>query len=141
MKKICILILGLVSCNMVMAAENNVLCPATLTCNYDAGTCELPAGEWKIDDSRANDQFDGTKQISLKDIEAEKQLGSTSEYQFSCSYGYETDHGGQPYTSYIIISTTVKNLGGDKWTLWGFGKRHAYCDDEPANPTRCFGVN
>lgn len=150
MKKIFILVLSLFSSSLVFANQTTAMCPATLTCNYDAGTCELPAGKWEINDENAYTPIlPAGKPINLSGIEAQKKLGTSQEYKFTCFYTYERvdkDSSWRPYDPSISISTDVKNISGDNWKTHGFGKRLAYCNSEDPdnwtiNPAKCFGEN
>lgn len=133
MKNIFILILSLLSYSTVFAEQNTVMCPATLTCNYEAGTCELPVGKWAINYGYAEEPFSNSIPLNLVEISAfKKELPNSDDYEFNCTYW--SDH-----SSGIIITTRVKNLGGDNWTINGFGKSNAYCNNQ--SYTNCYGVN
>jgi hypothetical protein len=131
---ILMIVCSLIYSSSVFAAQNMLICPSTLTCNYDTGRCEMPAGQWTLDSGAALEPFSGSQTMSASKIWAYKQGSPPNEaYQFECTYKYGT-------RSSISIYTYVKDLIGDNWIFSGFGKQKADCSEITA-PATCAGQN
>jgi hypothetical protein len=123
------LALSLILCSTVMA-DNLIVCPASLTCNYDTGKCDMPTGQWVLDAGSAMEPFSGPLTMNISKIWAYKQ---GDEYQFECTYQYGNN-------SQISIYTYVKSLIGENWVYSGFGQQQANCS-QPTAPNTCAGQN
>lgn len=117
-------------------SQTIVTCPTSITCNYDAGTCQYPSG-WYLEYGGASSRFEGNLTIKL--------ISPT---------GYVTppiagnSHGLRCYYYYDIYSnanfslfTNVDELVGSGWTKTGFGNKEFKCVTDPRNPdvTACAG--
>lgn len=119
MKKI--LFISLFLSNMTWAEQ--ILCPQSLTCNYEKGTCESSSGDlsgWYLSSGGALESFPGDLTIQLSRAQGFKIYGG---YQLNCSYSYTK--------SSLIILTQDKavKLTGPKWEFYGFGKQSAMCSN------------
>lgn len=113
MKKSLVIILVFLS---LQCRAEEIKCPYTLTCNYDAGTCEMPHG-WGIESSKAIEPFYET--LNLNQISAYQTNGS-KRFELHCTYQYREK------SSITIIGDAYK-LQGSSWVFYGFGKKKANC--------------
>lgn len=117
-----------------VSASGEVICPSSLTCDYEAGVCDTPSG-WGLNTSGAFEGFSGQKTIELSRIVGYKDGLNATSYIIQCSYPYG-DHSAM--YSEISIYTSVKELTGANWVFSGFGKNKADCSDV-SDPTTCAG--
>lgn len=120
--------------SIVVSASGEIVCPSTLSCDYESGVCDKPLG-WVLDPGGAVEDFLGQNLVGLSKIMGYKE-GSSNDprpYSIRCYYLYG-DH------SVISIYTYVKELIGSNWVFSGFGKREAKCLDITA-PLTCVGEN
>jgi hypothetical protein len=128
MRKLLITLIGLCLVNSAFGVGfyKTITCPATLTCNYSTGVCNLPSPNWTLVTS-GNEPFSGNKTIPLSNIQASKDVNL---YYFNCQYNYENDEAE--------IYQMVNKLYGN-WSYSGFGKTQAVCTT-PTNPSSCQGT-
>ena len=106
-------ILIIIICSLFISnAYASIYCPATITCNYEAGTCDDITG-WSIGGTGSG--FTGTKTMYLSKIWTMK---LSQKYMFNCIYD-----------SNFMIQRYVEQLIGDGWTFSGFGKSIAECSN------------
>lgn len=122
MKKIITMAFGLICCSNIFAAQAPITCPATLTCNYAAGTCDLPSAQWSLYVSADVQPF---TTLNIERIE-----GVTYNHISTIQCLYSANEGQ------VSISMPVKKFQGANWTLSGFGNGFATCQSS-ANPTTC----
>jgi len=113
----------------IFASQTLITCPTTLTCNYDAGTCNLPAGQWAVSSGAAIEPFSGSKTMNLSSIDG--RIETTNKSILDCWYNYGKN-------SQISISTPVKKLTGVNWIFSGWGMKYARCQSVIA-PNTCAG--
>lgn len=133
MKKIIMMVCGLICYSNVFASQSPITCPATLTCNYAAGTCDLPPGKWALDGNVAQQPFTTVNLSSI--IGATLYLSPTISQQpeLICEYDYQGSDG-KPY--HMTIIAAVKKFVGPNWLFSGFGNNMATCQSS-ADPTIC----
>lgn len=127
---------SLICCSNVLAAQAPITCPATLTCNYAAGTCDLPAGQqWYLEKEGAYHPFVSANlsQIYGYISYARPHANQQKETRLDCEYEYGKIYGR---SDYIGIYTIVKKLTGVNWVYSGFGNSTATCSSS-ANPATC----
>lgn len=112
----------------IFALEEMVICPPTITCDYDAGVCETPDG-WMLDPGGSDEEFSGKKIINLFQIDAYKTGNINDPYVMECYYFYGNH-------SIVAIYTYVRSLIGNNWVISGFGKNTARCSDI-SDPNAC----
>ena len=113
-------------------ASDETVCPSTITCNYDSGTCNTPSG-WYLADGLAQEMFSGTQTFAISAISA-YMVGSSppnEHYGLECWYKYGEG-------SSFLFYTTVKSLIGANWVFSGFGNKKANCS-YVSDPTTCAG--
>lgn len=132
MKKIFVLITAFFI-SFVVNASGEAVCPSSLTCDYEAGVCDMPPGWVLVANNGSTDVFSGEMIIGLSQISADKTGFAPNEisYEMACSYKY-SEH------FFIYFIRTVKALTGSNWEFSGFGKREAKCSDI-TDPTKCVG--
>lgn len=127
------LFVSLLASSAVFALQSTpIVCPESITCDYDTGICNTPAG-WTLDTGRAEESFSDSQTMNLSKIWAYKTADKIQSYQFECEYGYGN-------YSAISTYTYVKDLEGPNWIFSGFGKQKADCSN-PLNPSTCRGEN
>ena len=132
MKKIIVLFAAFFI-SFVVNASGEIVCPSTLSCDYEPGVCDKPSG-WVLDASGAIEDFGSQNPVGLSKILSFKEGAPSDPYPYSlrCFYAYG-DH------SVISIYTYVKELTGGNWVFSGFGKNKAECSDV-TDPASCSGI-
>lgn len=129
MRLLAVLALSLGFCSVALA-EGTIICPIALTCNYDAGKCDMPPGQWVLDSGGASEPFSGTQMLNISKIGGLGDAAST--YELRCYYNYGSN-------STISLYTYVQSLTGENWVYSGFGQSQANCT-MPSQPETCTGV-
>lgn len=124
MKKTLVMAFGLICCSNIFAAQASIVCPATLTCNYAAGTCDLPSAKWSLYVSYDVRPFTTLNLGRIMGSTYTRTHVSTLE----CSYNVNE---GQ-----VSISIPVQKFQGANWTFSGFGNGNATCPSN-ADPANC----
>jgi hypothetical protein len=117
----------------------DVVCPVTITCNGDQGTCGIPAtpNGWGLDTTDGKELMPGVQTLGISKISAKKYpiaIVGRDGYLFNmkCTYKYGSH-------SSISIDTNVQiPLLGPAWTYDGFGDQQATCTT-PTQTTSCTG--
>lgn len=116
-----------------ISLAGSVVCPATLTCNGDTGTCDNTS-EWVLDAANAHQSFSGLQTFPISKIWAVKQgYRHNDPFQFLCTYQY----GNSESHSFVSIYRSVRKLEGH-WLYLGLGKTEAYCFTR--EPSACTGI-
>ncbi|OGV48504.1 MAG: hypothetical protein A3F46_03700 [Legionellales bacterium RIFCSPHIGHO2_12_FULL_42_9] len=117
-----------------------IVCPSSITCDYDKGECDQPNGWFFLNYWEALEPLTVISEQSIKLSEIHGQLASLSSIypaerikktSLSCRYRYGK-------FSAITLITHVKKLVGTNWVFSGFGKQMATCPDI-SDPTKCAG--
>ncbi|OGV48503.1 MAG: hypothetical protein A3F46_03695 [Legionellales bacterium RIFCSPHIGHO2_12_FULL_42_9] len=135
----------LLSINTVNATQ--IVCPSSITCNYEEGTCDVSDDWFYSNMATEEDKFPDGQPISLSMIGGyqrtvvdapgyplSKEAREKNGYTISCTYEYGK------YRSRLFILRYVKNIAGSNWVKSQFGKTHATCSDIK-NPEECAGEN
>lgn len=132
MKKILIIVCGLICYANISFSQPLITCPATLTCNYTAGTCELPiTGQWSIYGQNAQQPFT-TVHLSKIYGNNKSAVSPTKQESFlQCEYDYSNNGDW-----WIRIVTVVTKFTGINWSFSGFGNDFGICQSV-ANPNTC----
>lgn len=122
-----------------LSQKSIVTCPTSITCNYDAGTCQYPSG-WEFSYGGAWQSFKGSLSIKLGGFDNISPISGGSignSYMLTCKYYYAAPKSASSFS----LSTFVDELVGSGWTKTGFGKNQTECITDALNPdvTACAG--
>jgi hypothetical protein len=116
-----------------------VVCPSSITCDYDKGKCDQPDGSFLMY-YPAQEPFTGVSEQSIELSDIGGGLASLpsmyphERYEHTslfCSYRYGK-------SSSIGLIFDVKRLIGANWVFSGFGKQVVHCSDI-SDPSQCAG--
>jgi hypothetical protein len=120
------------------ATDSKAICPSTITCDYDKGTCDQP-DEWLISNGSNQKPFIGSQYFELFDMRAiridfPKEL--SGKYRINCFYALDPKRP----SGLIGITTLANKLVGENWVISNsFDKSVAVCSDV-ADPSTCAGM-
>ncbi|MFA6301692.1 MAG: hypothetical protein WC627_00980 [Legionella sp.] len=134
MKRALILLLS-ITYNFSVSADQ-FICPQSITCNFEAATCEQIDGDIRVQGYNAIEPFIGEKTINLSEVNGSKcdidgyysvngkKINiSKKPFFIYCTYKY-----GQ--NASITLLKFVKELIGNGWVASGWAKTDYSCPNE-----------
>ena len=118
----------------VSTANASLVCPPTVTCNWDEGTCDQP-DEWHIDGQFMQKAFPNALELGF--INTSKMLFPDDLYgKYKIWCAYYPNASRQDSSPSIYLYAFANTFTGDNWIFSGFGKYNATCPDI-SDPTKC----
>lgn len=132
MKNFLIVMCGLFFYSSIFASHTLIVCPATITCNYQQGTCKFFGNNSKWEASGGGiTPFTGSKILNLVYIMGTKSLQSAPKSaNLICEYA-PTGHTGA-----MQLSINLKKFVGVNWLFSEWGDTHAHCSSV-TDPAAC----
>lgn len=128
-------IILIVSLLLSFVVNASLICPSTLTCNYDEGTCDKADG-WHILGETMRVSFPNFFELStIYAVKMSFPDDAYGKYKFICAYATPYN---REYNQSLVLYAFTNKLTGDNWMYSGFGKFGATCSDI-SDPTRCAG--
>ena len=119
------------------AHASMLVCPATITCNYEDGTCDQAKG-WYINFFALGwPASTGTQSMALSAIYGVKASASNIDPYYKIK---KTKIECYYLPGGIKLVAYVKQLVGENWSFDGFGKFRGVCANI-SDPTTCSGEN